>query len=31
MNWGAHTRLRVITAILNLPKPNTTGNRKQEL
>ena len=31
MNQGAHTRLQVTTVFLNLPKPNTIGNQKQEL
>ena len=31
MNWEAHTPLQMTTAFSNLPKPNITGNRKQEL
>ena len=31
MNRGAHTRSWVTTTSLNSPKPNTTGDQKQDL
>ena len=30
MNRGSHTRSQVTTAFLNSPKPNTTGDQKQD-